>query len=164
MADGYVLLEINTEGEARVKDDEVKWFDFRLHGVPFEDCEGTDQLVADLPDLKDCLVMVIFDYKCNCTRDYWGDYDYEEIFTAVSHYIVKEGYKEFSRELITEELNVGINGELILKAMPDEDNYYKNLVADWEEFYDEDFVPFKKQPKQVNGVIDLWDIIQRGGS
>jgi hypothetical protein len=155
MADGYVLLEINTEGDFRVQGDQVHWFDFRLQDVCFSDAEGEDQLYNQLPvGLRDCLVMVMFDYKCNCSRDWAGDYDCDEEFIVSSHYIVKEGYKEFYRELVTVEL------ESFNDFGSEKEEYYLDVVGDWEEFYDEDFVPFKKQPKKINGVIDLWDLIK----
>jgi hypothetical protein len=163
MADGYVLIEINTEGEGRVNPNERPyWYDFRLEDVYFDDIEGVEQLMSQLPDLKDCLVMVHFDYKCNCSRGWEGDYDCEEILNLTHYYIVKEGYKEFYREMVTCELNYGINGYDQLECMPEEDgpNHYKHIVGEWEEFYDEDFVPFKKQPKTINGVVDLWSLIQ----
>lgn len=155
MADGYVLLEVTTEGEFRVQGEQVNWFDFRLQDVCFFDAEGLDQLVSQLPDLKDCLVMVTFDYECKCSRDWEGGFDCDEEFFVTSHYIVKEGYKEFYRELITVELESFNDFNTEAK-----EDFYDTVIADWEEFYDEDFVPFKKQPKQINGVIDLWDLIK----
>jgi hypothetical protein len=155
MADGTALLEINEKGEARLQEGGLNWFDFRLEDVCYEDCEGTDQLASQLPEgTKDVLVLVVFDYVCNCSRGWEGDYDCEELFNIASFTIVKENYKEFYRQMVTEELNIGINGFENLDCIPEEtfsindSNYYKELVGDWEEFYDEDFVPFEKKPKE----------------
>jgi hypothetical protein len=148
---GFVLIEINTVGQARMNDnDEVNWVDFRLQDVLFHDAEGVEQLHGQLPeDLKDCKVLVVFDYVCNCSRDYWGEYDCEELFNIVNYTVVQDNYKEFYREQVTDVIGYDIGGLKSLDEMPDGDNYYKNLVADWEEFYDEDFVPFKKKPKRL---------------
>ncbi len=92
---------------------------------------------------------MVFDYVCNCSRGWEGDYDCEELFNMISFTIVKENYKEFYRQMVTEELNIGINGFENLDCIPKEtisvndSNYYKDLIRDWEEFYEEDFVPFK---------------------
>lgn len=44
---------------------------------------------------------------------------------------------------MTAELEVDINGFDNIKFMPNDDNhnYYRNLIAEWEEFYNEDFIP-----------------------
>lgn len=165
MTDGFALIEINTKGEARLKEENgLHWFDFRLEQVCFDDAEGTEQLAYQLPNnLKDALVLVTFDYVCNCSRGWEGDYDCEELFNVVSHTVVKENYKEFYREMITEDLNVGIGGIENLDSIPEnfwkDKRYYQDLIASWEEFYDEDFVPFKKETKKFNGVIDLMSLL-----
>ena len=163
MADGYILLEINHEGGVKVQNDEVYWFDFRHQDVLFFDAEGPAQLADQIQKgLRDVLVMVVFKYTCNCSKDYFGDMDCEEIFEAVHSQVVKENYKEFRRELITEELNYGINGYENIDAMPEDamTNHYKDIVGEWEEFYDEDFAPYVKTPKKLIKVDGLWDLLQ----
>lgn len=65
--------------------------------------------------------------------------------------------------MITEDLNVGIGGIENLDSIPEnfwkDKRYYQDLIASWEEFYDEDFVPFKKETKKFNGVIDLMSLL-----
>lgn len=168
MADGYVLIEINTEGEARIKEDGLNWLDFRLKDVDFDACEGLEQLHGQLPEgMKDALVLVVFDYVCNTSYDSWtGEYDCEELFNVVTHQIMKNDYKEFSREVVTLELKYGIDGYQNIDTLPEdvddvikEKNYYKSIVANWEAFYDEDFVPFEKKPKKIESWKDAFKSI-----
>lgn len=167
MVDGYAVIEISTKGEARAK--EHTFLDIRLDGhVEFHDSEGAEQLSDQLPDdLKDVMVMVLFKYTCNSSRDYDGEWDVEEIYTVVSHTVMKSNYKEFYREMVTEEFNVGINGFENLESMPDEEttdfgfspnkNYYNELLEDWETFYDEDFEPTKPKEPNLFGFLNIFD-------
>jgi hypothetical protein len=143
MADGIALVEINTKGEGKLKT--LSYFDFRLEHINFEDSEGLDQLMGQLPkDMNDVLVSVIFGYQCTPSQGFENEMDYEELFNIVSYTVVKKNYKEFYRELITEELNVGIDGFQDINAADDlifKDNYYKEIVAEWSEFYGEEFTP-----------------------
>lgn len=155
MADGHALIEINTIGEGRLK--ELSYFDFRLEAIDFESSEGTEQLMSQLPgEPKDSLVLVVFSYHCETSRSYEGEYDCEELFNVVSHTIVKTNYKELYRELVSEEIIFGINDIFNLDAaddvIPSEDNHYKQCIAEWEEFYDEDFVPFEPKSKKDRDV------------
>lgn len=165
MADGMAILEINEKGEGRLKD--LIWFDFRLESICFGDAEGTEQLVDQLPkETKNVLVLVVFDYVSNYSRDYWGEHDCEEFFNIVSHQLLKEDYKEFYRQMVTRKLNLSRKGyendiciideDITLK----DDNYCKELVSEWEEFYDEEFEPFEEEPKKINKIDDIWSTIK----
>lgn len=140
-------MEINTQGNARLK--ELQYFDFRLKNIDFDASCGLEQLREQLPnETKDVLVLVPFDFICNCTQGREGDYDCEELFNVVSHEVVKTDYKEFYRQMVTEKLEHDIHGFENIHAMDDgtendQRNYYKEIVADWEAFYDEDFVPYQ---------------------
>lgn len=167
MIDGYALIEINTKGEARAK--EHTFLDIRLDGhVSFEDSEGADQLHQELPkELNDVLVMVFFKYTCHTSQGYEGEWDCEELFTVESFTVMKSNYKEFYREMVTEELNVGIRGFENIDAMPDDEstdfgsctnkNYYKELLEDWETFYDEDFEPTKPKEPRMFSFPNIFD-------
>lgn len=158
MASGYVLIEINTEGNGRVKSPEgcpeVKYLDFRLEGCDFEHYEMADSMMGGLPkELKNVLVLCSFTIEG--VESFNGEStEYDTEIRLESHIVLKTGYKEFYRMMITEELK-------LQGTAPDCDDgqYYENLLSDWEEFYGEDFKPFKKEPKKINGVIDLWGAI-----
>lgn len=147
MADGLAIIEINHKGEGRLK--ELNWFDFRLEDVLFDDAEGVDQLVSQLPEgTSDVLVLVVFKYACECSRDWEGGLDCEEYFNIISHQILKPNYKEFYREMVTEELNL-----VDIKVLEHTDfdlaheKYCEERISEWEEFYDEDFEVFITKPK-----------------
>lgn len=60
MADRYVLIEVNEDGEGRLKDEAVTWIDFRLSIVDFNASEGLNQLMEQISkDVKDELVLVL---------------------------------------------------------------------------------------------------------
>lgn len=145
--DGYALIEINTEGKLRVKENdgsmELHYFDFRLKELDLDGDFICDCIETYLEGLKDCLVMVLFTYQSVTSGggDYWS-IEYEDNIIYQSHTIVKQNYKEFYRMLVAEELKVKDYG------YPDE-QYYKDLVAWWEEFYDKDFEPPKKKRKNI---------------
>lgn len=116
--------------------------------------------MSQLPgELKDSLVMVVFSYHCDTSRSYEGGYDCEEHFNVVSHTIIKTNYKEFYRELVTEEIQHGISDISHLYAaediVPNEDNHYNQIIAEWEEFYDEDFVPFEQKTQKERDVDEF---------
>lgn len=48
MADRYVLIEVNEDGEGRLKDEAVTWIDFRLSIVDFNASEGLNQLMEQI--------------------------------------------------------------------------------------------------------------------
>ena len=157
MADGYALIEINQNGEGRLKDCDVKWFDIRMGDICFDDYGGVEQLVDQLSEeINDVLVLFTFDYVCECDTVYWGEYECDIIFNIVSYQIVKTDYKEFYRQMVTEELNLGINGFNNLYCLDETEitfkdgDYYKELVSLWEEFYDEEFLPFVNETKNIN--------------
>jgi hypothetical protein len=159
MADGIALVEINTKGEGKLKT--LSYFDFRLEHINFEDSEGLDQLMGQLPkDMNDVLVSVIFGYQCTHSQGFEDEIDYEEIFNIVSYTVVKKNYKELYRELITEELISGINGFQNINAADDlifQDNYYKEIVAEWSEFYGEEFKPTHKESNENNDTNKISD-------
>lgn len=144
--DGYALIRINDKDEAKAEIEEYQFFDIRLSVCDFDSENICDDLVGQLPKgMKDVLVMCLFNYHSESSYDYWsGATEYEDCFDLKVHQVVKENYKEFYREQVTEELNVGINGMKNLSCMPDGENFYKEMIATWEEFYDEDFKPFEK--------------------
>lgn len=169
MTDGYALIEINHLGEGRLK--ELHYFDFRLENVCFDDAEGVEQLVDQLPkDSKDMLVMCIFKYKCNCSQNWEGEVDCEELFDLVSHTTVKSNYQDFYREMVTEEIIQHLDFlDLDIPNFIDCDEeyrikgeYFQELVAYWEEFYDEDFELKKEnQPVIIQDGQDISFFIQR---
>jgi hypothetical protein len=149
--DGWVLIEINPNGQMRVKEKdsclELEFFDFRLKNVGCEwDNDFIIEMVSDqLPKhLKDVLVQVFFTYKsvpCG-NGDYW-DTEYEDVIAVDTHVIVKTDYKNFYQKMVTEELKL----QPFCPEPDSEDtkHYYNDLVWNWEEFYDEDFTPFKPE-------------------
>lgn len=146
MADGYVLIEINTEGNGRVKSPEgcpeVQFIDFRLDGCDFEHYGLDDSMMAALPEnLKDVLVLCSFNIIG--TESFNGEStEYDTSIYLESHIILKTDYKEFYRKMVTEELK-------LQGTAPDCDDahYYEGLLSDWEEFYEEDFKP--AQPRKI---------------
>ncbi|MBD5026059.1 hypothetical protein GUF51_15325, partial [Xanthomonas citri pv. citri] len=68
---------------------------------------------------------------------------YEDFFDVEFFKVIKKNYKKFYQGLVTVELDVGINGFDNIESMPTDSNqnYYRNLIAEWEEFYNEDFIP-----------------------
>jgi hypothetical protein len=142
LADGFALIKFNLEGKGELHD--LFYFDFRLQDIDFDATEGLNQLIEQLPEgINDVLAMVLFNYKSNCTQDYFGDWDCDETFTVLSHNIVKTNYKEFWRELVTEELKYK-------DSSLEDERYFNNLVGEWEEFYDEDFTPFERKAINTN--------------
>ncbi|ATO28959.1 hypothetical protein C6370_20295 [Bacillus atrophaeus] len=145
MADGYVLIEVNEDGEGRLKDEAVTWIDFRLGIVDFNASEGLNQLMEQISkDVKDELVLVLFNYRVESSYDSWsGATEYEDFFDVEFFKVIKKNYKKFYQGLVTAELDVGINGFDNIESMPTDSNqnYYRNLIAEWEEFYNEDFIP-----------------------
>jgi len=135
LADGHVLIEVNNERKARLK--ENVWYDIRLMSENLEDSEGCEQLLDQIKeDVSNTLLLVVFDFHCHCTRDYWGEYDCEYIYNVASYTVVKNDYKEFYREQVSLELDMIENGNIEFR----EGCYYSGLISEWEEFYDEEFV------------------------
>lgn len=150
--DGYVLIEVNTEGKMRVQHHDgamkLEFYDFRLCDLDWDNDFVIGSIEEQLPkDMKDVLIMVQFSYQsvpCGC-GDYWS-VDYEDCIIVESYNVVKTDYKEFFRKMATEELKM-----ISYEPEPDSEEtkqYYQMVQLDWEEFYDEDFVPFK--PKEEN--------------
>lgn len=147
MADGYVLIEVNEVGEGRIKDETVNWIDFRLDTVDFNASEGLSQLMEQITkDVKDELVLVFFNYHVKTFYDHWsGATEYEGFFDVEFSKVIKKNYKNFYQGILTEELNGCINGFGNIESMSTDSNhdYYRNLILDWEEFYNEDFTPLR---------------------
>lgn len=82
MADGYVLIEVNSDGEGRIKDEVVNWFDFRFDTVDFNASQGLNQLMEQISkEVKDELVLVAFNYRVESSYDSWsGATEYEDFF------------------------------------------------------------------------------------
>lgn len=150
MADGHVELEINEQGEARVK--EVNYLDIRLTCLDIEHDDIASQLSAQLPqEMKDVLMLAVIkvEFLMSHHWEYGTECDGVDI-ELLSHSILKENYKEFYREMVTEEVKLVaiLDGSDVVfheDIERDDRMYYNNLIGDWEEFYDEDFKPFQKQ-------------------
>jgi hypothetical protein len=148
--DGYALIEFNTEGNGRIK--EIHYLDNNLTLLEIDDDEIYLMFEEQLPDFKDVLVMVFFTHQsipCGY-GDYWR-VEYTSYFKVDSFTIVRTDYKEFYRRMVTEEIQID-NTQPFLDL--DEDNYYNELISSWEEFYNEEFKPFKKPepPKITDGL------------
>lgn len=144
--DGYILLAINDKpynsNESKQEILEKNFIDIRLYHADFIDSDIAEQVTGQLPKgLTNALVLCTIHYRSEeCGNPYDG-IEYEDTFEVVNHIVMDFNYKETYRRNVTEELSVGISGYAQLECMPDGPNYYKELVGDWEEFYDEDFVP-----------------------
>lgn len=140
MADGYVLIEINKEGEGRIKSPEgvpcVSYLDFRLEGCDFEDCEMAESMVESLPkELKDVLVLCSFLIRTE--ESFNGEStDYATEILLESHLVLKHQYQEFYRQMVASELR-------LKGSSPDceDESYYSHLVSDYEEFYGVSLAP-----------------------
>ncbi len=164
MSDGYALLEISEEGYYRIKKSEgipeVKYFDFRLEGCDFEHYGMEDSLIHGIhKELKDALVL------CSFNIHSYGSFngestEYETDIILDSYIVLKTDYKEFYREMITNELDL-VGGFEAIDIVPDgeESNYYKDLVYEWEEFYEEEFKPWKKSTINFNLFSNLLEEI-----
>lgn len=148
--DGYALIRVHDKEEEKGEIEESKFFDIRLECCDLNSDMICNDLVGQLPEgLKDVLVMCFFSYRSESSYDYWsGATEYEDCFDLQHHQVVKENYKEFYHQQITEELDVGIHGIENVEGMP-EDTYYKKLIGEWEEFYDEEFKLFEKTKKII---------------
>lgn len=142
MADGYALIEFNTEGKGRIKESE--WLDIRLTVLDSGADDLFDQLEGQLPKgIKDTLILATFTYESVECGDGFS-VEYEDSFILNSHVVLRENYKEFYRIQVTEELKYkqdDYHTDIIFEA---NERRYKILVENWEEFYDEDFTPFIK--------------------
>jgi hypothetical protein len=155
MADGQVFIEVNTEGDMRVMPSEslggIHFFDIRLSGLDIDNEFMLEEMEGQLPEgLKDVLIMCLFNYKSIESGGYW-DVEYEDSFELEHFHIVQTNYKKFYHIQVSEEL---------LCAGFGPDHYYEGLVADWEEFYDEEFEPYKG-PEQVRLEKKWKDIMGR---
>lgn len=157
MTIGYMTLEINEKGEPRIKKDVQGKEMLTLLDIDFEysteiHSEGLEMIRASIPkDLKDVLILVTFKYE-NSGGGYFMD-DYEDWLTIETQVMLKESYKEFYRHQLTLELD--INGKLknlsddLPALCPEEDMPGLNeRIGEWEEFYDEDFVPTVMKKEQ----------------
>jgi hypothetical protein len=148
MADGYAVIEINTKGKGRIQ--EVQFFDIRLTTFDFDSNYILEELMNQLPEgINDVLIMALFNYKSESSYDSWsGATEYEDSFLLESHNSVKTNYKEFSREQLTLELEC--ESPFGFMDSLEDIKYRENLKAEWEEFYDEDFVPTPtKKPRKI---------------
>ena len=152
MADGHALIEINTKGEPKLK--EVYYYDIRLTCSDVEDDDISEQILAQLPEgVNDVMILAIFRVEYETSYHYEYGYECDGVNIHLeSHNIVLNNYKEFYREQLTEITKFN-------SLNNDDEKYYREEIAEWEEFYDEDFKPFKRKPKMINDVIDLWDAI-----
>ena len=164
LSDGYALLEISEEGKYKIKRTEaipeVKYLDFRLEGCDFEHYGMEDSLIHGIPkELKDVLILCSF--KIHSYESFNGEStEYDTDIILDSYIVMKTDYKEFYREMVTNELNL-IGGFEAIGNMPDgeESNYYKDLVYEWEEFYDEEFKAWKKSTIKFNLFSNLLEEI-----
>lgn len=143
-ADGYALLEINLKGQAKCY--ESRFFDIRLDTADFDTEHITANILWQLPDdLKDVLVMCLFKYRSESSYDYWsGGTEYENHFDLITHHVVQTAYKEFYRFQLTETAKSdGSYG--FFEFLPEEEQHFARSIAEWEEFYEEDFKPTEKK-------------------
>lgn len=142
MQDGYALIEFNTEGQGRVKD--FEWLDIRLTVLDVDAEDIWEQLEGQFPSgIKDILVMAAFKYLSEECGDGFS-VEYEDVFFLESHFIMKNNYKEFYRIQVTEQLKFkkdDYSADVIIEA---NERHYNEIVQDWEEFYEEEFIPFVK--------------------
>lgn len=130
--DGYALVEVNLEGETKLK--KVSFMDIQLEHCDFDEEDMLDQLTCALSkETKDVLIMMFFKYQ-SVRYDYHEGFDYEDTFFTESQTIMQTNYKDFYYKQVCLEVGV-VDGVLDQPG----DNYYKELVAEYEEFYDEDF-------------------------
>lgn len=158
MADGYLFVEISPEGKAREIDHHFFDMDKREY-VQWEDEEGMQTLVDLLPDsaVSDTHVFISFNHSSHTTYDsYNGEYDVEVYYEIEGFTVLQRDYKEFTRRQLTLHL-ASITGPSIVEYDPFPGNTafirdgVHDVVAEWEEFYDEDFKPFIPEPvKPVN--------------
>ena len=148
MVDGIVQIEISDKGKYRLKS--LEWLDFRLENVVFDDAEGLEQLIEQLPnELLDSLILVTFKYSCNCNRDFEGEWDVEEWFTVVNYQVLKNNYKEFYSEIVTEDLKFQAltrDKEWLIELGIE----LNDLVEEWEEFYEEEFLPLEVKDTDIS--------------
>lgn len=174
LVDGYVLLELNENGDVRVVE-EPRWRDFRLEDVLFYDAEGAEQLSEQLPaDCRNAQVLVGFEYRVTGGINFEGEADYEEYFNVLFHTIIVKPAKNFHqltlsrkvKELVgedrlddyeaalneqsssvddTEEEMFGLHGYLYRNSYSAKELLEE--IAEWEAFYDEDFTLIIEKPK-----------------
>lgn len=167
MANGYIFLEVNPAGEARTL--EYHFFDMEMREyVEFEDGNGLEHILEQLPEMvvEDTHVFASFNYSSHSTYDsYNGEYDLEENYEVESFTVLQTNYKEFTRKQLTL-LVASITGPDMYEYNSywgDPESYKKNVhdsVAEWEEFYDEDFKPTIPEKKPVNA--DFLHLLQGG--
>lgn len=118
--DGYVVMAINKDGHEFIIEG-PRWFDIRLESVCFDDAEGGGQLVDGLPkEMRNVQVLIAYKYKSVGGKGFEGEWDFEEVFEVVSHTLINDDYKEFSRRNISEKVKI-----LLVNAGLD--NFYEKL-------------------------------------
>ncbi len=149
--DGMAILGIHPSGKA-AGCIEYKAFDFRNHNYLtdcFYDDEAVEQLLNQLPEgLSNCIVVTFFTMNWNSTPTWEEPHDGEMEYNLVSHTVVHWDYKESYRHDLSVE--VTFDGQIAYPLpeggagpykSPDDEEYKQvlNDIAEWEEFFDEDF-------------------------
>lgn len=153
MTIGYMTIEINKEGEPRIKKDRngqemLTFLDINYEYTTEIKSEALEMIRASIPkELKDVLVFFTFKYESSGGGGFYTD-DYEDWLTIESQVVLKEDYQAFYRHQVTTEMemmgaitegtaeNWGIaESEMDIKKSID------MLIGEWEEFYDEEFTP-----------------------
>lgn len=159
MYDGYAKLKVNGE-KSQVED--IHFFDLRLSDIDFDIV--AEQITDQIELQEDALLMVFFKYSCEQCGNPMDGYEYEDVVEVLDTKVLLHNYKEFSRHQIS--LEVGVAGGMeVLNSDTEDRNYYRELVGDWEEFYEEDFVLFEKvvvykgvplnEMEQIENVFDI---------
>lgn len=147
MVDGYVLVEVSDKGKIRVKDNEVFFFDLRLERS-FDDDEICQQIIDSFSfDETNVLIMVFFNYKSEEFFSTSGtEGGFEHLFIIESTKVIQKNYKDFYRKSIEHIVQSDIGGFEYIDHYKDEfsfneenDNFYKEIIKDWESLYDESF-------------------------
>jgi hypothetical protein len=111
-------------------------------------------------NFEDAEVLIVFHFHSYLSGAPWDGQEWETDLITDHETVLQYGYKEHWAQQIREEIEgrygVPIDMQADLNDMSVED-YVKNLKAEWEEVYDEDFPEEKPKPKVITGIEGLFD-------
>jgi hypothetical protein len=155
--DGYAILVVNENGTKSYVVDHNSHDNRLQHCLQWGDMNLEEELLPD--GLNDCLVMVFFNYT-SVRSSCWEYDEYEDILTIQQHVVMQESYKEFWREQISFTITYDGHRECP-REFEDKDkeveNWVDELIEEWEELYDEEFILHKKyEHKNKHARTNSW--------
>jgi hypothetical protein len=145
--DGYIRFAVDPTGEKtwvvdyETNDMALKWYFDEFVGEDANDLIDMNEVEKINPDIKNCFLLVTYSYRS--VPSFNGETtDYDDETTVRDVIVLDTNYKETWRRNLTTMYEHNSPEEM-------DSQECKSDLAEWEEFYDEDFEFFKPKPASL---------------